>query len=63
MRRAKRREPVTFVRSPTLTKRAVPGAVVGRITSGSKPAARNVRGTSGARRGATPSTAAAMARM
>ena len=55
---AKRGEPVTFVRSPTLTK-----FESGRITSGSSPAKRVSRAAWGRTRGATPRTACAMRRM
>ena len=55
---ANRGEPVTFVRSPTLTK-----FESGRITSGSRPQRRVRRSTCGRTRGATPRTASAIARM
>ena len=54
--RAKRRDPVTFVRSPTLTR-----LVSGRITRGSRPANRGCGSGAGGTRGATPATAAANA--
>ena len=55
---AKRAEPVTLVRSPMLTK-----SVSGLTTSGSSPASAVWRSRSGGRRGGTPSTACAMARI
>ncbi len=55
--RANLREPVTFVRSPTLTK-ALPG---GGMTTGSSPDSRVAGGTAGIARGASPATAAAIA--
>ena len=58
MSRAKRREPVTLVRSPTLTK-----SVSGPMSSGSRPARRVRRSTPGTWRGGRPRTAAAMAAM
>ena len=58
MRRAKRRDPVTLVRSPTFTK-----SDSGPTVSGSSPERRVRTGGRGGLRGATPSTAAAMAAM
>ncbi len=55
--RANLREPVTFVRSPTLTK-ALPG---GGMISGSRPETRVVPVDSGIGRGGWPATAAAIA--
>ena len=55
--RRKRAEPVTFVRSPTRTK-----FVSSVITNGSRPLKLVARLGSGSRRGATPSTAAEIAR-
>ncbi len=57
MSRANLREPVTFVRSPTLTK-ALPG---GGMTSGSRPDRRVTPRGSGIWRGGRPATAAAIA--
>ena len=57
MSRANLREPVTLVRSPTLTK-ALPG---GGITTGSRPDRRVTAFRSGMARGLWPETAAAMA--
>ena len=51
-------EPVTLVRSPTFTK-----FVFGPTFMGSSPDSRSSGATSGIRRGATPSTACAMAAM
>ncbi len=56
-RRRKRAEPVTFVRSPTITK-----FVSGVIANGSSPEKTGSARRSGTRRGGTPSTAAAIAR-
>ena len=60
MRRAKRREPVTFVRSPIIRK-----LLSGRTVSRSSPLSSVTGGASaaGSRRGGTPATASATARM
>ena len=58
IRSAKRREPVTLVRSPIIVK-----FESGRRTSGSRPASRVCSSGGGTSRGALPSAAAAMARM
>ena len=58
-RRANLREPVTLVRSPTLTK-ALPG---GGMTTGRRPARRVAGGIAGTARGGRPATAAAIAVM
>ena len=58
MRRAKRGEPVTLVRSPTLTKRES-----GAMFRGSRPASRVIGGGAGGTRGAAPATASTRARM
>ncbi len=52
----KRAEPVTLVRSPTLTK-----GISGVSVNGSRPDSRRSRGGSGIGRGALPATASAMA--
>ena len=57
MSRANLREPVTFVRSPTLTK-ALPG---GGMTSGARPDRRVVPAGGGIGRGGNPATALAIA--
>ncbi|SVK52953.1 Uncharacterised protein [Acinetobacter baumannii] len=56
IRRLNRAEPVTLVRSPTLTNR-----VLASMVNGSRPARRQATGISGSRRGGTPSTALAIA--
>ncbi len=55
---AKRREPVTLVRSPTFT-----NSESGVMVSGSRPDRRVYRGRVGTLLGARPAAAAAMARM
>ncbi len=58
IRRANAFEPVTFVRSPTLTNSESSATV-----TGSRPDRRSGFGSSGTARGARPSTARAIARM
>ncbi len=58
IRRLNLAEPVTFVRSPTLTNR-----LSAPMLSGSRPERRQATGISGNLRGATPSTALLMAAM
>ena len=58
MSSAKRRDPVTFVRSPIIRK-----LESGRTTRGSRPARRVSGSGAGTRRGSTPAAAAATARM
>ena len=58
IRRRKRAEPVTFVRSPTMTKFAS-----SKIEKGSRPLKRVTPGRSGTSRGARPRTASAIARV
>ena len=58
MRRRNRADPVTLVRSPTFTNRESPV-----ISTGSRPARQSVAFAAGGRRGGSPSTRSAMARM